>query len=402
MKLHLIFFSLLVLLLPTQIGYHFWPDWALVFGIRVDYLSPTVYLTDILIFLTLITFTIAKPKKVFKFLWSNLVYIAILVVFLVINVLNANIREAAAYGSVRIIEMAALSAYVLLNCRGVKKIFPGMLAIAVSYTAILAFLQVYLGRSIGGPLYYLGERNFAATTPGISLVHLFGKTILRPYATFGHPNALGGFLAASLPLITSEAFLLGILGTALSFSRSAIGAAFFSPILAKFSKWLPVILASLSLLALVLVFPANLINLGGESAIKRVELASAAREIFLGNPVTGVGAKNFIPSLVTTKANLGATTVWFLQPVHNIFLLGLTEFGIFGLFGFVIILSTALYRASVSKNINVAISLTAILLTGFTDHYSLTLEQNMLFFAILIGVAYGKNSNHFLRRRSSR
>ncbi|MEK7497805.1 MAG: hypothetical protein AAB656_02715, partial [Patescibacteria group bacterium] len=42
-------FGLLVILLPTQIALHIWPDWALVQGIRVDYLAPAIYLTDIII-----------------------------------------------------------------------------------------------------------------------------------------------------------------------------------------------------------------------------------------------------------------------------------------------------------------------------------------------------------------
>ena len=42
---------LLLLLLPSQLGLHFWPGWALVNGIRVDYLSPTFYLTDLIIFI---------------------------------------------------------------------------------------------------------------------------------------------------------------------------------------------------------------------------------------------------------------------------------------------------------------------------------------------------------------
>ena len=32
----------LLLLIPTQLGKHFWFDWSLVWGMRVDYFSPTV------------------------------------------------------------------------------------------------------------------------------------------------------------------------------------------------------------------------------------------------------------------------------------------------------------------------------------------------------------------------
>ena len=38
----------LLLLIPTQLGKHFWFDWSLVWGMRVDYFSPTDYGIDIL------------------------------------------------------------------------------------------------------------------------------------------------------------------------------------------------------------------------------------------------------------------------------------------------------------------------------------------------------------------
>ena len=48
-NLSAIFFYLLILFLPTQLGKHFWPNFSYVYGVRIDYLSPTLYFTDILI-----------------------------------------------------------------------------------------------------------------------------------------------------------------------------------------------------------------------------------------------------------------------------------------------------------------------------------------------------------------
>ncbi|MEK7073923.1 MAG: hypothetical protein AAB960_01180, partial [Patescibacteria group bacterium] len=36
-------------MLPTQLGWHMWPTWAYILGRKVDYLSPTVFLTDIIL-----------------------------------------------------------------------------------------------------------------------------------------------------------------------------------------------------------------------------------------------------------------------------------------------------------------------------------------------------------------
>jgi len=62
-----VLFSLLLVFLPTQLGLHFWPGWALVLGRRLDYLSPTLYVTDILIVFLLIRWVFEKRKKIFSF-----------------------------------------------------------------------------------------------------------------------------------------------------------------------------------------------------------------------------------------------------------------------------------------------------------------------------------------------
>ena len=55
--------------------------------------------------------------------------------------------------------------------------------------------------TLGGYFWYLGERSFYASTPGIAAVSFQGRLLLRPYATFPHPNVFGGFLAIVLPLM---------------------------------------------------------------------------------------------------------------------------------------------------------------------------------------------------------
>ncbi len=65
--MHMLLFSLLLVFLPTQLGYHVWPDWALVLGRRIDYISPTLYATDILIVLLLVSWCIEKKINIFYF-----------------------------------------------------------------------------------------------------------------------------------------------------------------------------------------------------------------------------------------------------------------------------------------------------------------------------------------------
>src|SRR6266704_5882454 len=61
-----IFYSL-ILLLPTQFGKHFWPDFTIVSGIRIDYLSPITYVTDLLITLLFCVFLVQTFQNLSKF-----------------------------------------------------------------------------------------------------------------------------------------------------------------------------------------------------------------------------------------------------------------------------------------------------------------------------------------------
>src|SRR6266702_259621 len=51
--------------------------------------------------------------------------------------------------------------------------------------------------------YFLGERTFTGSTPGIANASLGGILVLRPYATFSHPNVLAGYLLVAMVMVWS-------------------------------------------------------------------------------------------------------------------------------------------------------------------------------------------------------
>ena len=51
----LVLMRLVVLSIPIQLGFHFWPPWAQLLGRRIDYLSPTIYFTDCLLIIALVS-----------------------------------------------------------------------------------------------------------------------------------------------------------------------------------------------------------------------------------------------------------------------------------------------------------------------------------------------------------
>jgi hypothetical protein len=114
--MHQVLFFLLLVFLPTQLGYHWWPDWALVLGRRLDYLSPTLYLTDVLIVLHLISWCIEKKINIFSFKkiqWSAGIKIICFLLFIFINIYFAANRMVAMFAWIKILELIALGIYVV-------------------------------------------------------------------------------------------------------------------------------------------------------------------------------------------------------------------------------------------------------------------------------------------------
>lgn len=366
-----LFFYLLLSLLPTQLGIHFWPEWTLVLGRRVDYLSPTLYLTDILVFLTLLFW---RPKKV-----PNLLFI---LGFALLNILFASSHWVALYKWTKIFEFTLLGFYIYRTKPSFSSILVS-LSIGALYSSLIAITQFVLGHSVG--LWILGERTFTNTTPGIAQYNLClsptnCRLVLRSYATFPHPNVLGGFLAVILPLAIREfvkgkklfygaVTTLGTIALVITFSRSAWVAA-LAGVIILYRKRL------LFLLVPLIVLAGLLVNVQDESFVVRQELNTAAVSMFLHSPFVGVGLGNFLTELPKT---LVSRTIYFLQPVHNIYLLLLSETGLVGFAVFIWILRKV-------KSIT-AYSLYLLLFLGLIDHYSFTLQQGQLLFTILLAAS---------------
>jgi hypothetical protein len=81
-----------------------------------------------------------------------------------------------------------------------------------------------------------------------------------------------------------------------------------------------------------------------------------------------------------------------LQPVHNIFLLFLSQTGILltGFVGFVFYKIHAVYKKKISFMMFSYIFV--VVITGMFDHYWLTLQQNFLVMGVVGGMILQRNS----------
>lgn len=417
-KLERLVFYLIILLLPTQLGLHLWPEFASVSGIRVDYLSPTIYVTDLLIF---ILFSLVFYKKNFwlKF-WKAKKWIFTWMLCVVGGILISKNPYAGVYGLIKIFEFTFLGIYIsqALQEANVLKKTTILLSIGVIYESLIAFGQFFSKSSLGQGLYYLGERSFTGQTPGIANASINGELVLRPYATFSHPNVLAAFLLIALIFvfftfknaksIKEKAFLLfaiaiGSVALVLAMSRVAIiaYACLFLALIIYFKK--KEILAILALVIVVFfVSPASgrLLNLSMSdlSVTDRAKLTNTSCQMIKKSPILGVGLNNFFYNAPDYYEGHG---VQYLQPVHNVFLLIASQTGIIGMYFFTWFLLKILARIKKTKDKAIKLFKIALLLTfiilGLFDHYFLTIQQGQLLLVLIIGYVFTSN-NHLTKK----
>lgn len=374
-------FLTLVLLSFTQLGFHFWPDHSYIYGIRSDYLAPVIYLSDVLI-LVLIFTSFSELKKSFILIRKQKVFLAVLLTVLIISSLLAENKAASFYKIYKVSEFTALGLVLYQNRKTFfDNSFSISLSLAVLFSSLIGIWQFFLQHSVGGILWWLGERSYNFATVGISTINYLDTEMLRAYSTFSHPNSFAGFVLVSLLLlypweskIKKVTLFLGIIGVIMAFSQVV----FMTSLLVIFGFFVKKlsrleILANLYYFFAIVLFtfsPVFLSNYLNTSEItERRDFLFVAFEMIKQNFLFGVGLNNFI---VNTPGFFQTHTSWLLQPPHNIFMLILAEIGLIG-FSAVVWLLYLCFKYKVHN-----FALWAILLTGSLDHYWLTLQQNEL------------------------
>lgn len=378
---------LFILFLPTQFGKHFFLHFSYLSGVRVDYLAPTVYLTDIIaLVLIIINFV-----TVINFFRQRAVLLFILA--LLINLCFSILPAITLFRCFEILEWLAVFSIFNKKVLSPKLIMIGLFSASV-IELLLVVLQFISKHSIQGIFYFLGERYMTLSTPGIAKAALNGVEILRPYGTFSHPNSLAGFylLVYFFILLTKRFDRFIILKNLVLLFSSLL-------ILFSFSKIAIVVYLALNtlywilntnkcrlcLLAKILVvFAVSFIFLQSTgdplSLSNRIYLFQNSIRIITSRPVLGVGLGTYL----TAQGNYPTKIPYFFQqPVHNIFILFVSETGL--------IISLFVFRQlffwikKMFKKNGFIFLVAVVLITGSFDHYWLTLQQNFLLLTVVFG-----------------
>ena len=383
---------LFLLFLPSQLAFHFWPAWSLVNGIRVDYLSPTIYLTDLIILSLFLASRLRVRIPIF------------IIIFSILNILVSSSPLVSLYKWLRVLEYLWLFKYLTQKHLALS---PWPLALSVIWTSALAWWQFFLQGSVGGLWYWLGERPLSVSTPLIAKVTLtihnsLPTLVMRPYATFPHPNALAGFLLVGSVILYSfytsplrpspiigEGFrgrgmgllavLIALLTIPITFSRTVIVLEMLILLI-----WLRPLLLKVFLLISSIYF---LISTSGSVASIPDRLDLIRKSLFLiqKSPILGVGLGSFIPATMNYEL---ITNNYLYQPVHNIYLLLASELGLPAamVIGYWLLVHGKKMLRTMNYELITAVAV--IVITGAADHYWLTLHQNILLLIILIAYAY--------------
>lgn len=408
----LLFFAI-ILLIPTQLAIHFWPNTSLVFGIRIDYLSPTIYLTDVVLVVLLGVWFLLDIKfiqSVFVKRKKQLLYFSL---FVITNIIVSTAPSITLIKWAKLFELFMFALYVARRFKNFEKNRVVILIVlSLVVVSLIGISQFFLGRTIGGPFYFLGERSFTLSTPGIALVQLGGVDYLRAYSIFPHPNALAGYIVVTVFLLlsmgvkksnfTQWCFVLFVLCLFLSFSLSSLigllitllvygvlknktltyrTAQYFITLAILTSLLMP--LVSKLLINNNFTFPSNV--------LERMVLSISSEELISEHFLLGVGLNQFIPNLQTNTIGNGMSLI--LQPVHNIFLLLASEIGVIGLV-LVTLLFGQLSRVLIkSNNVFLILIFVFVLVSGFFDHYWLTINQNLLLLSLVVGYMFANDNN---------
>lgn len=284
-------------------------------------------------------------------------------------------------------------------------VITNILIVNLVVQCIIMIIQVATSSSVG--LNFLGESELIAGYYGSSSIVHNGNIYLRGYGTFAHPNIAGAYIVFAIIMLIELAKLnswkralvlcFGTIAIFLTFSRMAIfvlGAFFVVKIVQYFCLGKKIKLSSFILFERV----GEIFNTMNTTVRERIELSKKALNYIVEQPVLGVGYGRFVSHMGQSQDIIISEGRGLFEPVHNIFLLFLSENGlIIGLIsiGALLILIFQAQKKCFSKRKNrvlFGILIVWVIVFGGFDHFLITLHQGIAilgsFIAVMICLAH--------------
>ena len=111
--------------------------------------------------------------------------------------------------------------------------------------------------------------------------------------------------------------------------------------------------------------------------------------IIKDNFILGIGSRNYTIYKYKTSINSNINS-WDLIPAHNIYLLILSEIGIFGLIGFLMFLIAPVF---IKTDIEIKTVYLILLFSGLFDHFLITENFGNILLFLFIGILFSRTKN---------
>lgn len=382
-KLFLFFF--IIFTFSFNLFYKLTIDGAYVRGLLVDYLIPKIYLSE----LFLIPFLAIGLKQLKKIKIET--YLCFLILFLIGRQLLSQSPLAAFVQLLHLFEILLFFEVSrrdsLFKTKLAEKFSLGAMLSVVIFQSLLAIYQFIFQKSLLA-YQFLGETNLHDLA-NISKGQFFFAEKILPYGTTPHPNILAGIVlilsiliwqkikhlsGLRLALISNALLIIFLTQSLSAFLTLILFAAYL--IFKKFKIKKIFLIGFYYFFLLLLPFfleKFSTIWPNQNSITRRIVLNQASLEMFQHNLLFGVGINNFTLNLEEYATN--KEVVRFVQPVHHLLFLILSEGGLLLLITIFLLIRQAKIKNFYTKSL-------ILLAIACLDHYLLTQFSGMSLLAL--------------------
>ena len=416
-----LFVVLLIFLLPTNLFLTFGNDSAYVTGMLSDYLIGKIYLSEVVLWLYIGSIVLIKRSELVQW-FSNISKRIILnrlsVFLLLLSAIGLLLRQFwtdhATIGLWNLFQWleiillgVALRFHISLNQKQFVKLLIIGLSSTILFQSAVGVSQYLQQKSVYG-YSLLGEPSLTNSISLNRFTNTKGENLILPYGTTAHPNLLGGYLAVygSLligfgyrfykrinQILLSSVGLLAFTLVAITHSMTAMITFIIISLIAFAlsyrrirsqvahkihpSFWLVGVLSFYGIVAPLLLRVLNIFFSNSVSISRRIWLQEATEKLVFQNLLFGTGLSQFVTILTFFTEN---NDVWrFLQPVHSVPWLFLSETGLLGIL--IILLLWKMVNLPTKKYL--LLTSIALLAPICFDHYLFSLQPGRWLWAVV-------------------
>lgn len=216
-RIYTYFFYAFIFSIPFQTRKVFLTEWSFFTGSFTEYGTIFLYMSDIFLLLTLITFAIflIKNKKVHKIeankpikptpIQKKITILAIILIgwMTLSSIINPAHWTISLFKTLKTLEMLSVAVMIFILFKKDKILVNGLHLIMFSgfFQSLLGIYQFISQKSFfNSPFLHKlsGETLLSPEAAGVAKIIIDGEKLIRSYGTLPHPNLLGGFILLSL------------------------------------------------------------------------------------------------------------------------------------------------------------------------------------------------------------